>query len=93
MQTKNKRKCPHVKPVGVVNMQVCKLGSWEGRGPYGLFVDVLDGGSFQLAQGTKTRMCEIQRVARRLLSNNWSPARFVADLIWEAVPAVDRPPR
>lgn len=88
-----KRNNPNVTPIAIVDMQVAKLGSWEGRGPYGLFVSVFQGGAIQIAQGTKHRMCELQRDAKRKLSKDWGPAQCVAGLIRGCVPPIDRPPR
>jgi hypothetical protein len=86
-----KHKCPHGKRIPLLTLQVAKLGAWDGRGPYALFVDLFGGGGLQIAEGTRCRMYQIQRHVLDRLRDDWSAAKHVADLTREIIPAIDRP--
>lgn len=84
---KGNRKCPNGAIVPVVTIQVCKIGYWSGKGPYGLFVNVLGGGAYQVNNltGTKREMQALQGIALGELRNNWQPATCVCNLIASAI--------
>ncbi len=79
-------KCPHEKPVPIVTMQICKLGKWDGKGPWGLFIEVLGGGALCPAQGTKREMKAMAKVCLARLNGEWYPARAVTSLISHLIP-------
>lgn len=87
------RKCPHQKPVAVVELQVRKIGPWEGPGPWALVVNVLGGGAVCLAEGRKQDMQRLAKSCRRELKWDWRPVRFVAALVRHLVPDSLRRPK
>lgn len=83
--TKKKRKCPHGEPLVIVDLQVSKLGPWEGRGPWILIVNSLHGGGYSLAQGTKAEMNAVKKLCYKQLKRNMEPAWLVSKLLRDTV--------
>ena len=87
MAKKLSAKCPHGKPVGIVHVQVCKLGPWDRRdGLWALFVDVFGGGSYSIAHGTKQEMQRLMKRCLAKLRGNCEPAKFVCGIVRDLVP-------
>lgn len=84
---------PNGKPVTIVEIQVGKLGNWAKPNPYGLFINVFRGGSLQVAEGTKRRMFELQKMCLKALTEHWGPARDVSAILYPKIPDADRPPK
>jgi len=85
-RTRTRPRCPHGRAIPVGTVQVCKLGDWAKRNPYGLMIDVPGGGSIQIAQGSKRQMQHVQRAVLARLRNDWSVAQLVARMVRGLVP-------
>lgn len=88
------KKCPHGKPRVLLDIQVCKLGTWNGPGPYALFINMgLGGGALCIAEGSKVRMNQLLKLCVEHLKFKWDPAHLVSQMVGSLIPEHDKPPK